>query len=275
MKRGIRHWKSYAREVLSGSYTKPVLGTIITFVLNLISGNLTAALFPGYTTMALILSEAFAFILTMILWVVSVGYSYMLMNLSREKSYSLKDMVYFLKNQPDRVLAAAFILALINLVCTIPLNYFSLTTEIGSTLEEQTLWMSRYLFLMVLSLVLNMLLSLPFAMTAYLLADDQEMGGFEALKVSFRMMRGHILKYLLLQLSFIPWMILSMFTLYIAMLWVFPYMEMSCVMFYRDLRGEFAPAPVGTQKADGSVRRFPSDAADKPERPADDYNSEA
>lgn len=275
MKRGIRRWKSYAREVLSGNYTKPVLGTIVTFVLNLVCGNLTAMLFPGYTTMALILSEAFAFILTMILWVVSVGYGYMLLKLSRGKSYSLKDMGYFLKNQPDRVLTAAFVLALINLVCTLPLNYFSLTAEVGSTLEEQTLWMSRYLLLTVLSLVLNMLLSLPFAMTEYLLADHPEMDGFEALKASVRMMKGHIFQYLRLLISFVPWMLLSMFTLYIAMLWVLPYMETSCVMFYRELRGEFAPAPVGTQKADGSLKRPLAGEEQKQERPGDDYNSEA
>ncbi len=273
MKRGIRQWKFYARQVLSGSFGKPVLGIVISFVLNLVCSQITAILFPGYTTLAIILSQVFAFVLSLLLWVISAGYSYMLMNLSRGKGYSLKDMMYFLKNQPDRVLSAAFVLALINVVCSIPANYYGLTAEMGTTLEEMTLWMSRYLMLTVLSFVLSMLLSLPFAMTPYLLADDMELGGFEALKVSFRMMKGHIGKYLLLQLSFLPWMLLSMFTMYIAMLWVLPYMEMSCVMFYRDLRGEFDGAKEGTQLADGSIQK--PELPDNFSKPTDDFNSEA
>ena len=42
----------------------------------------------------------------------------------------------------------------------------------------------------------------------------------------------------MLKISFIPLMFLSVFTFYIALLWIFPYMAMTEVMFYRDLTGE-------------------------------------
>ena len=42
----------------------------------------------------------------------------------------------------------------------------------------------------------------------------------------------------MLKLSFVPLMFLSVFTFYIALLWILPYMEMTEVMFYRDLLGE-------------------------------------
>lgn len=41
-------------------------------------------------------------------------------------------------------------------------------------------------------------------LTFCLLADTPEMGGIEALKTSARLMRGHILKYWLMMLSFYP-----------------------------------------------------------------------
>ena len=51
-------------------------------------------------------------------------------------------------------------------------------------------------------------------------------------------MKGNIWRYLKLNLSFVPLIFLSAFTLYIALLWVLPYMEMSMATFYRDLNGE-------------------------------------
>ena len=52
------------------------------------------------------------------------------------------------------------------------------------------------------------------------------------------MMRGNFWRYLLLKLSFVPLMLLSVFTFYIALLWILPYMTMTETMFYRDLKGE-------------------------------------
>ena len=51
-------------------------------------------------------------------------------------------------------------------------------------------------------------------------------------------MHGNFGRYLMLKISFIPLMFLSVFTFYIALLWIFPYMAMTEVMFYRDLTGE-------------------------------------
>ena len=148
-------------------------------------------------------------------------------------------MIYFFKNQPDRVIIAGFILAIIQVVAQIPYSYFVYTMDRGTTLEDQMTWMSTASLLMLLSMVLNMLISLPFAMTFYLMADDVNLGGIEALKASARLMRGNMGRYLLLQLSFLPLMFLSMFTLYLALLWIIPYMEMSFAVFYQDLTGEY------------------------------------
>ena len=51
-------------------------------------------------------------------------------------------------------------------------------------------------------------------------------------------MKGNILRYIWLNISFIPLLFLSVFTFYIALFWIMPYMEMSMTTFYRDLRGE-------------------------------------
>ena len=62
------------------------------------------------------------------------------------------------------------------------------------------------------------------------------MSGKESVEESKKMMKGNRGKYVLLQLSFIGWMILSIFTLYIGLLWLTPYMQVAMVCFYESLK---------------------------------------
>ena len=136
------------------------------------------------------------------------------------------------------MIVAGFVLALIQLVTAIPYYYVSFTTDPGLTVDSQIQWLSMTLGLLAVSTLLNFLISLPFAMTYFLMADDTELGGIQALKESARLMKGNIWRYVKLNLSFIPLLLLSVFTFYIALFWIMPYMEMSMVAFYRDLDGE-------------------------------------
>lgn len=60
-------------------------------------------------------------------------------------------------------------------------------------------------------------------MAFYILADNPQMKGREALKKSASLMKGHMMQYLVLQISFIPLMFLSILFLYVGLLWVMPY----------------------------------------------------
>ena len=106
------------------------------------------------------------------------------------------------------------------------------------TIDAQIQWFSMTLGMLAVSTLLNFLVSLPFAMTYFLMADDTELGGIQALKESARLMKGNLWRYVKLNLSFIPLILLSVFTFYIALFWIMPYMEMSMAAFYRDLSGE-------------------------------------
>ena len=91
---------------------------------------------------------------------------------------------------------------------------------------------------MLVGMIVYQILSIPLEMTYYILADRSELKGTDALKESIEMMQGNFGRYLMLKISFIPLMFLSVFTFYIALLWVLPYMIMTETMFYRDLTGE-------------------------------------
>ena len=78
-----------------------------------------------------------------------------------------------------------------------------------------------------------------YAMTPYILIDYPELSTNQAINLSKRMMKGHKFDLFFLQLSFIGWIFLSIFTLGIGLLWVIPYMTASQAAFYQDIRKEF------------------------------------
>ena len=163
----------------------------------------------------------------------------MMLNMSRGREFSLGNLLYMFHNQPDRVLIAAFVMALLNTVSQIPVYLAVYLTEPGSTLQAEMNWMYMIMGVMLLSVVLYVLVTVPFALSFYLLADNPQMGGVESLKESRRLMKGHIWQYLMLQLSFAPMLIVSLLLMGLPLLWVLPYMEASETAFYRDILGEF------------------------------------
>lgn len=91
----------------------------------------------------------------------------------------------------------------------------------------------------VLLIVPGIILGLAYAMTPFLLRDHPELSVTETLQMSRTMMMGHKWELFLLELSFIGWMILGIFTFFIGYLWLIPYMQMTTTKFYEQLRAEF------------------------------------
>lgn len=272
-----------AKKALQGHVGTVLLGLLAVYGLNMLGTILSTNLFSGTSPLDLVLSEVFMLVVSLIVGIISAGFGYMLLNISRGKEFSLGDLGYFFKNQPDRVIIAGFVLAVIQIVTAIPYYYVSFTTDPGLTVDSQIKWLSMTLGLLAVSTLLNFLISLPFAMTYFLMADDTELGGLQALKESARLMKGNLWRYVKLNLSFVPLLLLSVFTFYIALFWIMPYMEMSMVAFYRDLDGELDYRLPGNEGF-GSFHNWTNDSGDGYDTEnndgyrndsEDDYNSEA
>ena len=78
-----------------------------------------------------------------------------------------------------------------------------------------------------------------YAMTPYLLRDNEELEGNAAIEESMRMMSGHKWKLFCLDFSFIGWWILACLTLGIGMLWLIPYQQTSRAAFYEELKAQY------------------------------------
>ena len=109
--------------------------------------------------------------------------------------------------------------------------------ELFSRVLTTTLLYYVYVFLWSLLLLIpGCIKSYSYAMTPYILKDNPEMKNNAAIEESMRMMDGHKLELVLLDLSFIGWAILSILTCCIGFLWLVPYMNMARVNFYEDLK---------------------------------------
>lgn len=69
-----------------------------------------------------------------------------------------------------------------------------------------------------------------------LIVDEENIGIIEAVKKSWSITRGFRVKYIIINLSFIGWTILSFFTLGIGMFWLYPYMNLTLFIFYRGIK---------------------------------------
>ena len=74
-------------------------------------------------------------------------------------------------------------------------------------------------------------------MTGYILAEHPELTASEAIERSKEMMSGNRFRLLCLQLSFIGWDILCVFTFGIGNLWLTPYRQAAVASFYREVSG--------------------------------------
>lgn len=86
--------------------------------------------------------------------------------------------------------------------------------------------------------------SYSYAMAPYILADNPELSGNDAITASRKLMNGKKGRLFCLDFSFIGWIILSVFTFGILVLWVGPWMEAARADFYESIKDE-VPALIG------------------------------
>ena len=98
---------------------------------------------------------------------------------------------------------------------------------------------SLFILITFLLMIPSMVLSIAYAMVPFILHDKPELNPIDVLRESRVMMQGHKMEYFLLALSFIGWIILCAFTFFIGILWLAPYMQMTVVKFYEQLRAEY------------------------------------
>lgn len=96
---------------------------------------------------------------------------------------------------------------------------------------------------MLLFLIPGIIASYRYAMASYIMAENPNVGIREAVNISKKMMKGYKWRYFCLEISFIGWILLSLFTCFIGMIWVVPYINAAKAAFYRMVADNYYGTP--------------------------------
>lgn len=134
------------------------------------------------------------------------------------------------------------------------------------------------LFLMIVSAVVVVMATLRYVFMYQIIADGRgKIGARQSMRYSIAMVKNHLGDVFILALSFIPWLLLGVFTFGLAFFYVMPYMEATYALSYQWFRdeafreGRLDPAALGYVEQHAAPQQaFANDVTMAPEAPVDE-----
>lgn len=238
MKRSNGELKGMARQMLLGRYQVPMLAMILSSLipsLFLLPFNYLCSE-RSTIPMQAVLYYLASFIITLIELLLNCGVKRIHLSIARGQQAQVSDMFWVIKNRPDRILIGGFLITLITWIPLIPSFVFDL-------MAPDTLSTAVYLLISELlsmaGLFVGFLITLPLYFVFWIYAEDPDIDTCEAFRRSLTLTRGAKWRLVLMELSFIGWMLLGALTMGVGLLWIMPYMEQSFTNFYLEQKQEF------------------------------------
>lgn len=117
-------------------------------------------------------------------------------------------------------------------------DQFKVFNQYGRYLGGSLLMTLYTILWMLLFIIPGIVKGYAYAMTPYVMNDRPDLDADDCIHESRMMMKGYKWKLFCLDLSFIGWAILCIFTLGIGLLWLQPYIEASHAQFYKELKAK-------------------------------------
>lgn len=166
---------------------------------------------------------------------VTVALQYMCLNTARMKEVKLSDLLFVVKNNPDKVIVIFLIQNLLSFLFALPANILAMSSE--SYLNTLT-YAILYLVFMIISYAADIIVAVLFSQAMFVYLDNPQENVFVCIQTSAKVMKKHFWRYVCIVLSFIPLNILAVFTMCIAYIYVLPYQYTVMSLFYMELKGE-------------------------------------
>lgn len=176
-----------------------------------------------------------AAVLTIIFYIITGGVTAVLSH--REGTHALFIVAYFLLFP----LYWGFETTFLNLSRGAKIDFSALFYGYKDFLRIAVTYLLRYIYTVLWTFLLvipGIIKAYSYSMTPFILKDDSQISNNRAIEKSMAMMEGHKMQLFLLDLSFIGWAILCVFTLGIGFLFLAPYVETAHAKFYEDLKAD-------------------------------------
>lgn len=198
--------RTIARQELKGFWTMPVLATLVYIVIAVVLQ--TPSYFAKIPSLVIPMST--------FTWVIAI-----LVTFPLAYGFTLA-FLHFLREDKEDTVEAMF--------C----GFKTYGRAIGVYLLETVLLFLWFLLLFVPGIIK----SLAYSLTFFISKDHPELSAYECIQRSNDMMKGHKMQLFLLYLGFFGLAILSVFTLFIGMLWLTPFFQVCLAEFYEKLKEE-------------------------------------
>lgn len=227
--------KGLAREQLKGRYGVPIGAWIITMLISFMASIITSLFVNQNSIQSMIIYYLISFIISLLTAVLSMGLIKFFMNFCRNQKYEISNIFWGFTNHPDKAIVATLLLSLIMVAIVMP---SVILFAVYAVLQSVLLFVIA-LIATIVGLILLIIVSLSYSLVYYVLADEIDISAIEALRTSRKLMIGHKGRLFYLRISFIGWYLLSIFSCFIALLWIEPYVMCATTYFYMDIKGEF------------------------------------
>ena len=217
-----------ARGQLVGRYGQAILVIVLVGFLNLLFASFADYTYTGtigsYLMRLLVLT-----IIDLLLGVLFFG----------QDRYFINLVFHGIKNNADKAICLQAVYTLVSVITVIPAVYLSFFV----TLSERDA-LRAGLLLRAGALIILFIVRLFFGMCFYILADHPEYGVFEIFRESNRLMTGNRLRFVVLALRMIPFMLLGVLAFIVGFLWPVAIYNTALANFYLDLIGEEPYSPL-------------------------------
>lgn len=239
--------KSLAKGQLLGKYGT-VVGILLLQLLCTAPINLAISTLIGTNSLLNILLYSIAqFLFGLFAGYFFAGQNYIYLKIACNQMPMASDLFYFFREDTSKVLYIQVILSGVSTLCSLPFliaGYYvnlSMLELASSTLTTDELPINGPLFLTyailyVTGSAVNIYVRyILFSQVFYLMLDFPDYPAPQLLKMSAQLIKGSRARCFYLLVSFVPLLLLSVFSCGIALLWIQPYMQATCANFYLDL----------------------------------------
>lgn len=230
----VAELKAMARENMLGKYGTAIA---LAFVMEGIAFVIALAcefMIDTRTVFGIIVMYVIQFILTLVMYIFSVGTSRFYLNICQSRPFNISDLFYGFRHNPDKAILTGLAVFLLGLVCFLPF--------IGCIIAYIFLKSKGLILAVTLTLILGIVAFVYFMLTysfaLVLIADGRsDLSVIGLLQESRRLMTGNRLRYFYMMVSFLGWLLLGLLTCGIAYLWITPYVNCTSTLFYLDVSG--------------------------------------
>ncbi len=237
--------KDNAKGFLNGKYRSAIGATLVYIVLSNLLMNAISMLSDGIKSLFVrsgstsftavivvyILSYCLSGLGVVITGIILVGMSYYYLKMGTGHLPRVSDIFYGFREDAGKSFKASLGVAAPAFISYAP-SFFIYVFYNSS--KSRTL-LFAFIIATVIGSICYIFFDISLKMTFYILVDFPELSASEALKSSWEKMSGHRMRLFLLEISFIPYIILSLLSLGVGLLWVYPYIQESIAQFYLDL----------------------------------------